>query len=31
MSSSAFDLSGRVAVVTGGCGVLGGTIAGGLA
>ncbi len=31
MSSSAFDLSGRVAVVTGGCGVLGGTIALGLA
>ncbi len=31
MSSSAFDLTGRVAVVTGGCGVLGGTIAAGLA
>lgn len=31
MSANPFDLGGKVAVVTGGCGVLGGMIAGGLA
>ncbi|HET8655670.1 MAG TPA: SDR family oxidoreductase [Longimicrobiaceae bacterium] len=31
MAANPFDLSGRVAVVTGGCGVIGGTVATGLA